>query len=748
MPAFLMDFRFQPCYNQTRMPKRNNKELTQDLNKSVFAIQVAGDSYFKPYIELFEFSGENVIQDQLGKILGFFEIVEYSDYSAYIVNFLTSVLKKEYFANPKRPAVESFESSLNKVNIALSELAKQENINWIGKLNSAVCVLERNNIHLSTTGNAKVLLFRNGMLNDISEELSPEESEPHPLKTFINVSGGRVEDNDKFIITTNELFQIFSLNEIKKGALRFSSDKFVQFIKTAMVNELDIAATIIVDVTKPEEVRIEENKKPQKKEKLNAFSQLTFKKKKREDKTAGEIAKDSGKTEYVDSKTGHIYMQGENEYSESGSAWKNELNEAREKISDFAFWIKKDFAKKITSDAKKISKTLWIVLVNFYYLIIQRIKSRGNKIQEESIEKEKSVIFETDLKEENSTKELPISPKNYFAAVSLEGLKSFFRDIIPSFAKIKTKFDNLNYQQRIYAILAVFAIIVVPLVWIKVSGKKEKPAIVQEKPVISDPKQIYGNEKNIIFDKPITAVFAATAEAIPVISDGQIILVESQKTKKIKDSGESSEFPLPENSGKLKGASLMKDLNIVLIYAESGKILSFNITTEKFQDNKIDSQEGMKISRMGTYLTYLYLLDSQNNKIYRYPRAEGGFGNKVDWLKEDIDLKNVSGMAIDENIYLADGGKIIKLFRGKKQEFNPEQSATPIRFNKIFTNTDTDNIYILDNPNGRVIKFGKNGEIISQYYNDKLKNALEFAVDEKNNKAYFTTSSELDAIEL
>jgi len=156
----------------------------------------------------------------------------------------------------------------------------------------------------------------------------------------------------------------------------------------------------------------------------------------------------------------------------------------------------------------------------------------------------------------------------------------------------------------------------------------------------------------------------------------------------------------------------------------------------------------MKIGRIGTYLTYLYLLDSQNNKIYRYPRAEGGFGNKVDWLKEDIDLKNVSGMAIDENIYLADGGKIIKLFRGKKQEFNLEQSATPIRFNKIFTNTDTDNIYVLDNPNGRVIKFGKSGEIISQYYNDKLKNALEFAVDEKNNKAYFTTSSELDAIEL
>ena len=730
------------------MSKRNNKELTRDLNRSVFAVQVAGDSYFKPYIESFEFSGENVIQDQLGKILGFFEITEYSDYSAYIVNFLTSVLKKEYFANPKRPAIESFESSLNKINIALSELANQENINWIGKLNSAVCVLERNNIHFSTTGNAKVLLFRNDMLSDISEELSPEESEPHPLKTFTNVSGGRLEENDKFIITTNELFQIFSLNEIKKGALRFSGDKFAQFIRTAMVNELDIAATIIIDLTKSEEVRIEEDKKSQKKENLNAFSQLTFKKKKRKDKTAGEIAKDSEKNEYTDSKTGHIYMQGEDKYSEKGSAWKNELNEAGEKISDFAFWIKKDLAKKITSNAKKISKTSWIALVNFYYLIIWWIKSRRNKIKKGPIEKEKPVIIETNLEEEGGAGKLTIAPKNYFTSASLEGLKSFFRDIIPSFTRIKARFDNLDYHQRIYAVLAVLAIIVVPLIWIKISGRKEIPAIVREKPAISDPKQIYANEKNIIFDKPLITLSATTAEAIPVISDGQIILVESQKIKKIKNSGESNEFSLPENSGKVKGASLMKDLNMVLIYADSGKIISFNIATEKFQDNKIENLEGIKISRMGTYLTYLYLLDYQNNKIYRYPRAEGGFGNKVDWLKEDIELKNVSGMAIDENIYLADGDKIIKLFRGKKQAFNPEQSATPIKFNKIFTNTDTANIYVLDNPNGRVIKFGKSGEIISQYYSDKLKSALELAVDEKNNKAYFTTSNELAEIEL
>ena len=125
------------------MSFRNGKKIknTQELEKDIFPVFVVSSSSLKPYIESFNYSPENINQQPLGTLLGFFEIKEYSDDSSYIVNFLTSVVKKEYYKNPKRPVSESLDSALHKANLALAEIAKHGNINWIGKLDAAVCVL-------------------------------------------------------------------------------------------------------------------------------------------------------------------------------------------------------------------------------------------------------------------------------------------------------------------------------------------------------------------------------------------------------------------------------------------------------------------------------------------------------------------------------------------------------------------------------------------------------------------------------
>ncbi|HDH07478.1 MAG TPA: hypothetical protein ENG89_00465, partial [Candidatus Moranbacteria bacterium] len=281
------------------------------MKKSISTILVANDKDLRPYIELFEYTGENIVQQQLGTLLGTFEIRDDSEDSAYIVNFLTSVAKKEYFINTKRPAAESFEAALHKVNLALSELANHGNVSWLGKLDAAICVLERNYFHFSVAGNAKVLLLRNNIITDISEDLASDESEPHPIKTFTNISSGKLEKDDKLIITGEDLFHVFSLTEIKKGASRFDNEKFVQFIKTALINELEIAGTIIINVFKEklDTEQVDEKPKKEKKGILNAFSEKAFENPKTPEIIQGEDKKK--KIEYIDQKTGHIYVKGE-----------------------------------------------------------------------------------------------------------------------------------------------------------------------------------------------------------------------------------------------------------------------------------------------------------------------------------------------------------------------------------------------------------------------------------------------------
>ena len=96
----------------------------------------------------------------------------------------------------------------------------------------------------------------------------------------------------------------------------------------------------------------------------------------------------------------------------------------------------------------------------------------------------------------------------------------------------------------------------------------------------------------------------------------------------------------------------MNDLNLIFLINEKHQIISFAPANQKFVASNISFPDNLKIATTGSYLTYLYAVDKNQNQIYRYPRAEGGFGEKIDWLKDTLDLKDISSMAISENVYL------------------------------------------------------------------------------------------------
>ena len=227
----------------------NKKEVFKELEKTISPVLVINNPSLKPYVEVFEYYPENIYQQPLGSLIGFFEIKDYSKDSAYIVNFLTLTLKKEYYNNPKRSVAESLDSALHKVNLALSEIANKGNIEWLGKLDAAIFVLEKNNAHFSVSGKAKIFLYRNTVLTDLSEGLASDFPEPHPLKTFINVSSGRLEKFDQILITSEDIFHILSVTELRKNFQRFKGEKFVQLLKTALSNQLELIATLVVQIS-------------------------------------------------------------------------------------------------------------------------------------------------------------------------------------------------------------------------------------------------------------------------------------------------------------------------------------------------------------------------------------------------------------------------------------------------------------------------------------------------------------------
>lgn len=719
------------------MAKRRITKKIAAIESYCENILICNNRNLRPFIEIFVQEPENVFQENLGTLLGVFEISDDREESSYIANYLISAIKKEYFSKPKRGAIESFEAALHKANLSLSKLAEHGNVGWIGKINIVIAAIEKNNLHITKTGTAAALLVRAEALTDVSDGLSPDDPEPHPLKTFNNVASGRLEKGDKIIITTHGIFDIFSIDEIKKSALRFSESKFIQFLKTAMVNELEKAAVLFVGIKEKEAASAPVPAKTN--NTLNAFSQDSFSKAVSPPKIEKELQAEISKMQEelpAKSGNGHIYIKEDPEPAKDAS-FPAYFSLFGEKI--------KDCGGACLSSSKNI---------------LAGAKAKAGGIFKKNIPaKEALPVSSGEIKEE-ITAEAPSKKESFNASVLAEKIRSLpnyfpaekargatvklklglifaLKKIAPDFKKIKALAVKLDYQQRIYALVILLSIIAVPFFYVR-SQNETLDKKIQEEPAAAIPVPLE-NDKNVNRIGYANIIINAAGMLKPVNLNGKIYAVTDSTI--IGADGEKVE--MPGGFSPAIFASAMNDLDFIFLINKNNKILHFSPISKKFQENNLAVPENSQIAGAETYLTYLYLADANSNMIHRYPRAEGGFGEKSDWLKDSADLKNIFGMAIDENIYLAEGEKASKFFRGKRQEFTFEQSATPVFFSKIFTNDETANIYVLDSRNGRLIKYSKTGGLQNQYYHEKIKSALDLAVDEKDNKAYFTTANEL-----
>lgn len=697
------------------MASKNGKNGFPEIEASINKISIINDQSLKPFVETFDISPVNIVQQPLGSIFGFFKIKDATDDSAYIANFLTSVLKKEYFINPKRSVEDSFDAALNKVNIALSEIAKNGNITWMDTFESAVCVIKNDMIYFAVTGTAKILLLRDQYMSDISEGLSSEEGFSHPIKTFVNVSSGTLKARDKIIVTSDEMFSIFSETEIKKNSERFPREKFIQFLRTALINELDSAETFIIDVL---ERKKEVAKKTEEKTitgNQNYFSAKSYEKNKKSEKVSQEK---EGRQEYVDKKTGHIYVQGNKEFLPTESHYDEVLSDIAEKLGDFFSVI----LKIISAAFVRVKK--WAV-----NSLIKKPASIEVSETTPVLEKIKSETEQNYLKKIRRS----VSSTAHKALSKL----SF---IYPSFSKIKDIFVNISYRQKIVGIVIILVfVIIIPLIW----SRKDQEKSIQVQPeteiVQISNREILASDKNIRFDLVInTLEDQKGTQSVEVVSS-DIMLVGQDKIILLKDGAAKEEFAMPGGQ-KIKYSCAMEDLKLIFLFTSDDKLLSFSPVSKEFKENQINLPSVGNVRAMSAYLTYLYVAESETNNIRRYPRAEGGFGPGSVWFKDSLDMSAVSDMAIDENIYLTFPNKTAKLFKGEALEFNFENSTTPVAFARISTQPEFSRLYVLDSQNGRVIVFNKDGAIVSQYYDQRFEQAKDFTADEKNSKVIVVLS--------
>lgn len=245
------------------------------------------------------------------------------------------------------------------------------------------------------------------------------------------------------------------------------------------------------------------------------------------------------------------------------------------------------------------------------------------------------------------------------------------------------------------------------------------------------------------------ADFGAASLANPIgeiLRIGTVVYaITTDQLVSIDNEGTVTQHNFPEHTGTVNQLAASGQ-NIVLILTDSGQMIEYTISTNSFRTIDVPfTNQDRTIADMATYETRVYFLDAKNNEIYRHTRASNGYSLGQAWINDaDVSVADAAGFAVDGTIYtVSRGGTVTKLFQGTRAgDFSADHIEPALTTaTAIWTDTDAQNIYILDPSGHRVVVLTKAGALKAQYAADQLGDARAFAVNQAETTVYILTNT-------
>ncbi|TXG75850.1 hypothetical protein E6Q11_06340 [Candidatus Dojkabacteria bacterium] len=763
-----------------RIVRRKEGKSSSSVQCAYNAITVGSGRHAEPYILAFHYRSDNVAGRPLGTLFGFFEVEVHDEDAAYIVNFLASVAKKEYFTNPRREISDGFETTLHKVNVALAEIAKEGNVSWLGHLHGVLAAVSENTLHFSATGDGVLALVRENTLRPISDGLADTMSEPHPLKTFIEVSSGKLIDGDVLLALSPAVWTLFTPDDLKKNLARLGQKGFEQFLHTALINELPLAGAVIVSVTTapiPVAAPSKKTSLPTDESSaadsglLNVWSGQTFEKARASRLRSLTAPKPvpsakKQKEDYIDKKTGHIYVQGKEETSAQESPWQTKLTLWSHSLTQ-NWQSQKESIRRFGRRGRKQSIFLF-QRVHEQLASLKRQMFRQSRAwwrRRHEAKREKFPSSQPPLPSSFPERVIldepaqSLSPTAPFASSSLQVTARLIR---AGFQRVQTlvfqgvswlKTNSFSLWQKSHTWwkqqstslqrwLTGGAVLVLTLLlgtwfyldrstlWEDQSTPAEittnTPSPVTDTP-IQTPEQDEPLATRLADGRVLTAPFNAPPLAL-VTLDNTAFGVTRDRLVNITT---QESIATPE---LIRSVTAMDDLDALFLWSESGKLLMYTAANKKFDTSNLPLPDGVVPQALGSYLTYLYVLDQKTNEIYRFPRAEGGFGTPLKWSKETVTTATEQpAFTVGESIALINQNMQPALYeRGKQLAVTFSGTQRPLLAHALTFEKNSGDLFVLDQKSQRVVRWKTDGTLVAQYFHPSFESASHLAVGEKN----------------
>ncbi|OQB06014.1 MAG: hypothetical protein BWY19_00571 [bacterium ADurb.Bin212] len=659
---------------------------------------------------------------------------------------INSLLIKDYLS-AQIFSLSLFENSLNDIN---KYLQSGDIVGSNGNtLNIFIGLCDNQTLHLSMIGNIEGYLFRKGKVNSLTEGLGNNQE-----MQFSNITSGEMKQSDTIIIGNRNFFDRMSLDRIRKTLELFSPSQAIKdFFKIFKKNRYLDCNAVVIRASSAQEAReedespdmiyldeIEESKvikiykkaKPTLDKTKNIFFEYLSKFSKflsgifsaLQNKWQSEYKQ---KTKEIVSKTSssakiglsNITSNIENNYRSKKSgikvkSYNSSDSQFGQKIS-FFFRQAVSFFKKA---AKKENRKYLYIAIIIIFVLISYIKISSNDKNRDVIKKQNDAEFAVEKAQEllkTANEDISLGRSNGVSQLN----------------------DALNYAKSALEIPSTQekAKNIIDQVLVKMDEITLTTRIRQTEPIFS-----FKNK---------ASVSAITGSIIyGITEDGKIYFSDAREKDPRLISAVDAVY------GKPVSAVFSETSNLLYILTDKPSVWAFDPLSQSGAEVRTEGFSWENGSAISTYSSNLYILDPIQGKIWRHNKSGDSYNKGVSFAgANNEEAKNGISMAIDGSIFiLKTEGKIVKFSHGTSDSSfnlkNPPDPQNSINGStQIYADADSQNIFLLDQTNNRVLKYAKDGEFIRQYTIDDKK-ISSFLVNPRIQKMWFVCGEEVFELDI
>lgn len=667
--------------------------------------------------------------------------------STKIEKIVSDNLKNNLISNGKF----NLENALREINEELGALANKGESDWIGNLNALIGYVEENrDLHLSMAGNILGYMIRSGKVVTLTEGLNSDDP-TNPLKTFENITSGKLSAGDQIILANISFYDYLSVDRMRRLLIEYSSKATAKeahrLLRKSRAKE--VSAAIFDILVEDEKVNDEDLKEFYWVEQaidtsFNKFlraakpvAQKALIKTKECSKKAYEAGKSKArdvsknwrenygpKTQELIYKSGKkISIKAKNfsrheikDLSEQTNNLKVKSYNKKTKNNDFghkivvflvAFWnLIKPIFKKENRRYLYISIALILIIAGYF-------KVRANNQNRDQLSSEHAI--EDTLNQANDL----FTQAKEDMTLGRSGGEDILLDALSMTEEVLA--DNEDYQK---------AIDIRKLILDEVDDITATIRVWEIEPIF----EINGGiVKSILVGEVIYSV----------TSEGRIYSTDTRENTS------SLIASVDADSGKVLDMAFSDSADKIFVYKENQKVFALDIITETISEVNISS-EGSTFENgvaFDSYVTNLYLLDPDSGEVWKHTSSDGVFNDGTAYLDTTkTSIEDSVDLAIDGNIFILMRNAAVKKFvRGSfDQDFALGAVPSPYENiespTQIFSDADTNYIFILDTAKSRILKFEKNGAYANQYAFESI-NVEEILINPRVQKLWVRSSN-------